>query len=164
MQKPMEYHIAQINIGRILGPMDSPVMEEFAKNLEPINQLAESSPGFVWRLKDDTNNATSIHVFDDDFLLINMSVWTDIDSLYQFVFKTAHTEFLKRRKEWFERMEQAYAALWYVPAGHAPTPFEAIDRLEYLRTHGETPYAFGFKNRFSAQDSQDYMAESKKSR
>ena len=153
----MKYHLAQLNIGKILGPIDSPVMAEFVANLDPINSLAEKSPGFVWRLKDDSNNATSIKVYDDDFIIVNMSVWDNADALFQFVYQSQHTEFVKRRKEWFEKMPEMYMALWYVPAGHAPTVQEAVERLNYLRKHGETPYAFSFRKRFTVEEAVGFM-------
>jgi hypothetical protein len=148
----MSYHLAQINIGRILGAMDNPIMKEFKDNLDPINALAETSPGFVWRLKGDNNNATEIHVYDDPFLLINMSVWEDVDSLFSYVYKSAHTPYVSRRKEWFEKLTIPMMALWWIPAGHAPTPAEAKARLEHLDRHGATPHAFSFKQRFSVED------------
>jgi hypothetical protein len=148
----MEYHLAQINIGKILAPMNSPVMAGFANNLDTINALAEGSEGFVWRLKDDNNNATSIKVFDDDFIIINMSVWKNTDALFRFVYQTQHAEFVKRRKEWFEKMSDMYMALWYIPATHTPTAHEAVEKLYHLRKHGETPLAFTFKKRFTAED------------
>ena len=153
----MKYHLAQLNIGKILGPIDSPVMAEFVANLDPINSLAEKSPGFVWRLKDDSNNATSIKVYDDDFIIVNMSVWENTDALFQFVYQSQHTEYVKRRKEWFEKMPEMYMALWYVPAGHAPTVQEAVERLNYLRKHGETPYAFSFRKRFTVEEGLGFM-------
>jgi hypothetical protein len=152
----MEYNLAQINIGKIRAAMDSPVMYEFAANLDRINALAESSHGFVWRLKDDSNNASSIKIFDDEFVIINMSVWKNQESLYGYVYKSLHTEFLKKRKEWFEKMEAMHMAQWWVPAGHWPGTAEAVDRLNYIRIHGETPYAFNFKNLFSVEESFDY--------
>ncbi|HEY9194906.1 MAG TPA: DUF3291 domain-containing protein [Mucilaginibacter sp.] len=154
----MKYHLAQLNIGKILAPIDSPVMAEFVANLDPINSLAEKSPGFVWRLKEDNNNATSIKVYDDDFIIVNMSVWENADALFQFVYQSQHTEYVKRRKEWFEKMPEMYMALWYVPAGHAPTVQEAVERLNYLRKHGETPYAFSFKKRFTVEEAVGFMA------
>jgi hypothetical protein len=148
----MNFHLAQLNIGRILAPMDSEVMAEFAGNLDKINALADAAPGFIWRLKDDANNATSIHVYDDNRIIVNMSVWSTIDDLYQYVYKTVHTDFLKRRREWFEKMGEMYYVLWYVPAGHLPDVGEARERLEYLREHGETPYAFSFSKRYEPED------------
>src|SRR5436190_10799386 len=111
----MEFYLAQVNIARMLAPIDSPVMEDFVANLDRINALAEASNGFVWRLKDDTNNATSIKIFDDDFLIVNMSVWENIDVLSQFVYQSDHVEIFKRRKEWFQKMPEMHMALWYVP-------------------------------------------------
>lgn len=148
----MDFHLAQLNIGRILAPLDSPVMADFTGNLERINALAETSPGFIWRLKDDANNATSIQIYDDNRIIVNMSVWNSFDELYAYVYKSMHTEFLKRRREWFEKMGELYHVLWHVPAGHLPDVAEARERLEYLRMHGETPYAFSFKKTFSVAD------------
>lgn len=153
----MEFYLAQLNIARMLAPIDSPVMQDFVANLDRINALAESSTGFVWRLKDDTNNATSIKIFDDDFLIVNMSVWENADALAQFVYHSDHVEIFKRRKEWFERMPEMHMALWYVPATHFPTVEEATERLVYLRKHGETPYAFGFRKRFTIEDANSFI-------
>jgi hypothetical protein len=144
----MEFHLAQINIGRIVAPMDSPVMAEFKNNLDGLNELAERSPGFVWRLKDDTNNATTLNFFDDERIIINMSVWESVDALTNYAYKTQHVEFLKKRLNWFEKMSEAHMALWYIPAGHVPTPAEAIERLTHLRTHGESQHAFTFRSKF----------------
>jgi len=148
----MNFHLAQLNVGAILAPLDSPVMADFVNNLDKINALAEASPGFIWRLKDDANNATSIQMFDDARIIVNMSVWETLEQLYQFAYKSMHTEFLKRRREWFERMGEMYYVLWYVPAGTVPDVMEARQRLEHLRTHGETPYAFSFSKRFGSEE------------
>ena len=152
----MEFYLAQINIAKMLGPIDSEIMADFVANLDNINQLAESSNGFAWRLKDDTNNATSIKIFDDDFLIVNMSVWKDLESLFDFVYKSNHVEIFKHRKEWFEKMQDMHMALWFVPAGHQPGVAEAIERLQYLRNNGETPYSFSFKKRFTAEDASNF--------
>jgi len=148
----MKFHLAQINIGKMLAPIDSPVMADFVTNLNPVNLLAESSPGFVWRLRDDSNNTTSISVFNDDFIIVNMSVWESIDSLSEFVYRSAHTDYIKRRKEWFEKMPEMYMALWYIPAGHLPTVDEAKERLYHIRERGETPFSFSFKRKFSSSE------------
>ena len=151
--------LAQINIGRILAPMDSEIMSGFKNNLEKINALAESSPGFVWRLKDENNNATDIKVFEDEFLLINMSVWENKDALFNYVYKSDHTSFLAKKKQWFEKLKDMHLALWFVENGHHPTPTEAIERLEYLRKHGDTPFAFSFRAKFTEEDLQEYLKE-----
>ena len=148
----MKYHIAEINIGRILGEMDGPIMKEFKDNLDRINALAEQTPGFVWRLKGDNNNATEIHVYEDPYLIINLSVWEDIDSLFGYVYQSAHTPYITRRREWFEKMTVPMMTLWWVPAGYEPTPFEAKAKLEYLDQHGPTPHAFTFKQRFTVEE------------
>lgn len=152
-----KFHLAQLNIAKMLAPIDSPVMADFVANLDSINALAEGSPGFVWRLKDDTNNATSIKVYDDDFLIVNMSVWTDKDALQHFVYSTHHVEIFKRRREWFEKMTDMHMALWYVPENKFPTVEEAVERLDYLRKHGETPFAFTFRKNFTPEDLAAYQ-------
>ena len=148
----MEFHLAQLNIARMLAPLDSPIMADFVANMDPINRLAENSNGFVWRLKDDSNNATSIRIFDDDFLIVNMSVWESVDSLFQFVYESDHIEVFKRRKEWFEKMPEMHMVLWYIPVGTVPSVADAVERLTLLRLQGETPYAFSFRKKFTAAE------------
>jgi len=147
-----DYELAQLNIGVIRGPMDSPVMAEFAANLDRLNALAERSPGFVWRLQTDAGNATAIRPFDNENTLMNMSVWRDVESLIGYVYQSAHVEIMRRRREWFERMSEAYMVLWWVPKGHRPSTAEAIGRLELLRARGPTRDAFTFRQPFSAPD------------
>ena len=126
-------------------------MADFVANLDRINSLAEQSPGFVWRLKDEAGNAVAIRPFGEDFI-VNMSVWTDVASLSNYAFKSAHVEIMRRRREWFERMAEASAVLWWVPKGHVPSVTEAKERLEHLRKFGATPRAFTFKEAFRAPD------------
>lgn len=143
-----EYHIAQINIARMLAPIDDPVMADFVAQLFPINALAEQSPGFVWRLQSESGDATSIRVYDDDRIIVNLTVWESTDALHEYVYKSAHQGVLRDRKRWFEKFDGPYYALWWIPAGHIPTPEEGKERLEYLRKHGDTGYAFSFKHSF----------------
>jgi len=152
------YEIAQLNIGIIRGPMDSPIMAEFAANLDRINALAERTPGFVWRLQTEEGNATAIRPFEDENLLLNMSVWRDIESLSGYVYKSAHVEIMRRRREWFERMSEVFLVLWWVPKGHRPTVTEAIAKLEVLRRTGPSPEAFTFRNAFPAPDASTMQA------
>jgi hypothetical protein len=154
----MNYHLAQINIGRIKAPLDSPVMAEFVENLDPINLLAEKSDGFIWRLKDESNNASSIRVYDDDFMIVNLSVWKDIESLFKFVYQSNHTEIFKKRRGWFEQLKEMHMALWYVSAGQVPTVAEAVERLDFLRRNGETPHSFTFKSKFTMDDAVRFKA------
>lgn len=144
-------HIAQLNIGRALAPIDSPLLDGFMSALDPINALADRAPGFVWRLQTDDGNATAIRPFDDDQMIVNMSVWESIDALADFVYRSGHVAIMRRRREWFERM-RIFMVLWWVPAGELPTVDEAIARLEHLREHGPTPHAFTFKQRYLADD------------
>jgi len=146
------YELAQLNIGIIRGPMDSPVMAEFAANLDRINALAERSPGFVWRLQTEDGNATAIRPFENENNLLNMSVWRDIESLSAYVYRSAHVEIMRRRREWFERMEQAFLVLWWVPKGHRPSVSEAIAKLEVLRSKGPSAEAFTFRQAFPPPD------------
>ena len=145
-----KYHISQINIGRMLAPITDPIMAEFVAQLPPINALAEQSPGFVWRLQTDSGDATSIKVYDDDMIIINLTVWESVDALREYVYKSAHSGVLRDRKRWFEKFDGPYLVLWWVPAGHIPSTEEAKERLDYLREHGDSPFAFSFKNVFPA--------------
>src|SRR5215831_15865346 len=147
-----EYELAQLNIGIIRGPMDSPVMAEFAANLARINALADAAPGFVWRLQTEAGDATAIRPFDDENMLLNMSVWRDADSLRRFVYRSAHADILRRRREWFVAVAEAILVLWWVPRGHRPGIEEAMERLTMLRTHGATPEAFTFRQTFPPPD------------
>jgi len=153
----MKYHLAQINIAKMIAPIDSPVMAEFVSNLDIINALADRSEGFVWRLIEENNNATSIKIFEDDFLIVNMSVWTSVDALFQYAYRSDHVEIFKRRGEWFEKMPEMHMALWYVPKGYIPTVSEATERLLYLRRNGETPFAFSFKKRFDSEAARTFI-------
>mgnify|MGYP000108946089 CR=1 FL=1 len=144
------YHLAQINIARMLAPIDDPVMSDFVANLPNINALAEQSPGFVWRLQSDSGDATSIKVYDDDRIIVNLTVWESPAALRAYVYKSDHYGFLRDRKRWFEKVDGPYYALWWVPAGHIPSTDEGKERLEHLRTHGESDYAFSFKKEFAA--------------
>jgi hypothetical protein len=146
------YQLAQINIGRLKAPIDSPEIADFVANLDRINALAESAKGFVWRLQDEAGNATAIESPFGDGMIVNMSVWADVPSLADFVYRTAHAEILKRRREWFERMDEAYTVLWWVPGGHRPTLDEAALRLASLREHGPDAYAFTFQKPAPAPD------------
>ncbi len=123
-------------------------MKEFVDNLESINQLAEQSAGFVWRLKDESGNATGIQAFSDPLVITNMSVWDDVNSLRHFVYQTHHVEFVKRRKTWFESLESSYYVLWWIADGHFPDVQEAQARLNQLNEKGDTPQAFSFKKVF----------------
>jgi Domain of unknown function (DUF3291) len=144
-------HLAQINVGRLLHPITDPRIADFVNNLDAINALAESSPGFVWRLKDDgSNNATAISAYEDPTILMNMSVWRSPETLYEYVYKTMHRRFVQRRKEWFELFGAQYVALWWVEEGHIPTPNEGQRRLAHLERFGPTAYSFTFRKLFPA--------------
>ena len=143
------WHLAQVNIGRARGAVTDAVMQGFMALLEEINALAERTPGFVWRLQTEDGDATAMRPYpDDDRILINMSVWTDLAALREYVFRSAHAGVMRQRREWFERFQGVYVALWWVPAGHRPTVKEAVDRLAQLQAYGPTPHAFSFQEAF----------------
>jgi len=147
----MRYHLAQVNIGRLRAPLDDPMMDGFRTALDPINALADETPGFVWRLQTEDGNATAIRPYpDDDLMAINMSVWESLESLQQFVYKSEHVTTLRARKQWFEPIAGPILALWWVPVGHVPTVTEARERLTHLERHGPTPHAFTFRTPFPA--------------
>jgi hypothetical protein len=146
------YHLAQVNIATLKAPIDSPQLKDFVDNLDRINTLAENSDGFVWRLKGEGNDATSLRPFGDD-VIVNLTVWRDVDALRNYVYKTPHLEIMKRRREWFTRMAEAYTCLWWIPAGHVPTVAEAAQRLSLIREQGPTAESFHFGEAFSAPDS-----------
>ncbi|HEY1327624.1 MAG TPA: DUF3291 domain-containing protein [Casimicrobiaceae bacterium] len=146
------YELAQLNIGVLRGPIGSPIMAEFVANLDRVNALADGSPGFAWRLQTEEGNATAIRPFDDENVAVNLSVWRDMESLTAFVYRSAHVDIMRRRREWFERMDEAFLVLWWVPKGHRPTVQEAIDRLQILRADGPTREAFTFRHPFPAPD------------
>ncbi len=145
----MTWHLAQINIGRLKHPVDDPRVAEFMENLDAINEIAEQSPGFVWRLKDDSGNATAIRAFDDELILPNLTVWESIDRLKDYVFKTDHARFLRRRRDWFLPMDDLpVLTMWWIPAGHTPSLEEAKERIGHLAEHGPTERAFSFHPTF----------------
>lgn len=147
------WHLAQLNVGRLLAPLESETLAGFVAALEPINALADGHPGFVWRLQTDGGDATSIRPTDDDLFLINMSVWSSLETLRAFVYTTAHVQVLRQRRAWFEQLATSHMVLWWVPAGHVPTIEEALARLERLRREGPTPAAFTFRAPFEPQAS-----------
>lgn len=149
----MAWHIAQLNVGTTVAPLESPELADFVAALDGVNALAEASPGFVWRLKSESGNATDIRAGDDPNFIVNMSVWQSVEALFAFVYRSAHTKVMGRRRDWFARPDRAYQVLWWVPAGHEPSVEEALARLEHLRWQGPTPQAFTFKDRYPAPDS-----------
>ena len=145
----VDWHLAQLNVGRLRAPIGDPIITEFREALDRINDLADHSPGFVWRLQTEEGNATALHPIDDDELVaINMSVWESIEALAEYVYRSDHTAFLRRRREWFERYGTAYLVLWWVPAGHIPSIDEALARLDEIEARGPTQAAFSFARRF----------------
>ncbi len=140
--------LAQLNIARARYPMDAPEMKEFVNAIAAVNEIADHSPGFVWRLQDDSGNATGISAFDDPHMLVNLSVWESSEQLKDFMFKTLHADYLKRKREWFDKMSEAYFVMWWVDDGHIPSLPEALERLEHLRNEGESPFAFSFRSNY----------------
>ena len=145
----MSYHLAQINIGRLLAPIDDPMIAEFVGQLDPINALADNAPGFVWRLQLASGNATDIiYNPEDPSILLNMSVWESLEALRTFAYKSEHACVLRDRAKWFEKMDKPVYCLWWVPVGHIPTVDEGRERLEHYQKHGASPYSFWFSEHF----------------
>jgi heme-degrading monooxygenase HmoA len=153
----VDYLLAQVNIGRMLAPLDSPRLADFVAALDPVNAAAEAAPGFVWRLQTEDGNATAVRAFEWDRadsagVLVNMSVWESVEALAAYVYSDTHRAVLRRRREWFGRMAEAYTALWWIPAGHTPTTGEAEGRVLHLREFGPTPHAFTLREHFPPPD------------
>jgi Domain of unknown function (DUF3291) len=144
-------HLAQLNIGRFRYPTDDPRMADFMNALDLVNGLAERSNGFVWRLKDESGNATSFRPFPDPQMAVNLSVWESVETLEHFVWQTIHKRFYGRRPDWFDTMDGPHFAMWWIAAGHIPTLTEAKERLEHLAAHGASEYAFGWESIPAAQ-------------
>ncbi|WP_309644507.1 DUF3291 domain-containing protein [Phenylobacterium sp.] len=147
-----QFHLAEINIGRLRATIDDPMIADFKNNLDRINALAEGHAGFVWRLTGDGNDATDLVAFDDPLIITNMSVWRTPDDLGAYVYRSGHVEIMRRRREWFEKLELSMA-LWWVPAGHRSSVAEGVARLATLRSLGPTAEAFTFRDIFPAPDS-----------
>jgi hypothetical protein len=152
-----DYHIAEINIAHMRASLEDPVMKDFVDNLDRINAVADDASGFVWRLQTEEGDATSIRVFDNDMLIVNMSVWESIEALFQYVYASDHADIFRRRGEWFTKMDAPVLAMWWIPAGHIPTLDEAKEKLDLMAREGPTPLAFTFKKRFSVDD---FLAQS----
>lgn len=149
----MKYNLAEVNIAKMLAPMDDPIMQDFVNNVDRINAIAYKHKGFVWQLE---NKDEISDVFQDNSLIINISVWKTLEDLFDYTYKSGHIEVFKRKKEWFSKMKMMHMAFWYVPEGYKPTFKDAKERLDYLNTHGDTPYAFSFKAKFSKTEAINY--------
>ena len=144
----MNYHLAQINISRLIAPLDDPKIAEFVSLLEPINALADKALGFVWRLQSESGNAADIAYNEDPFVIVNMSVWESIETLREFAYKSSHREVFRDRAKWFEKAVKPGYCLWWIPSGHIPTVAEGRERLEHNQKHGATPHSFWFSQPF----------------
>ena len=147
----MNFHLAQINIGRLIAPIDDPRSAGFVAELDPVNALADAAPGFVWRLQSSSGNATDI-VYDQNDLsiLLNMSVWESVEALQAFTYASNHAGVFRERAKWFEKMTLPHYCLWWVPEGHIPSVAEGRERLEHYQKHGATPFSFWFSQLFPA--------------
>ena len=148
------YSLAEVNIARMLAPLSDPLMAGFVTRLDTVNAIADASPGFIWCLQTAEGNATDVRAYEDEMILVNMSVWASLEDLTRYVYasQSMHRDVMKQRRHWFQRFDGPYMALWWVPQGHIPTVEEAKEHLEHLRLHGETPYAFSFRKPFPTPD------------
>jgi hypothetical protein len=143
-------HLAQINIAKMRAPLTDPIMKGFVDQLIEVNQTAEKAPGFVWRLKSEQGDATSIRVYEDELILVNMSVWESIESLRDFTYRSHHVSAFRDRAQWFEPVGGAQLALWWIPNGYVPALEEGKSRLALIEELGASPEAFTFKQSFAA--------------
>ena len=147
----MTFHLAELNIARLHEPLGHEANKEFEAVLDAVNAIAEASDGFVWRLTDDNGKSSSyVEVYDDPNLIVNLSVWRDPDALRHFVYRSGHSSYLRRRKEWFADTSTVDLVCWWVPAGHQPSVEEAVAKLDFLRSHGPSSAAFPFPELFNA--------------
>ncbi len=150
MSENRAFELAQVNIARLLAPLDSDQLSGFVSALDSVNAAAEDADGYRWRLQDAEGNATEIRVFDDDWLIVNMSVWRDPEALSAYIYGPEHRAVLSRRREWFAKPVEAMTALWWVPSGVRPTVADAEQRLRLLRAHGPTADSFTLRETFPA--------------
>ena len=144
----MSHHLATSNVARMLAGYDDEIMAGFVARLDPVNAVADASPGFVWRYESDEEEPEEIRVFDDKLILFNMSVWESIEALEQFAYQSVHLEVLQKKSNWFERPTRTPLVLWWVAAGHIPSVEEAKERFDVLWRDGPTPEAFTFRERY----------------
>jgi hypothetical protein len=148
-------HLAQVNIAKRLAPLDDPIMQDFINNVERINRIADKSDGFKWRMQNEDKDL-AMDIFKDDSLVINISVWENLEALFKYTYNSGHIDVFKRKKEWFSKMKMTHMAFWYVSHDYKPTFEDAKARLDYMNTHGDTPYAFSFKSKFTPEDAINY--------
>jgi hypothetical protein len=149
-----DHHLAQLNIARLRAPLDSPELAGFVALLPEINGLAERSPGYVWRLQDESGDATALRPFGPD-IIVNLTVWESVESLHTFSYRTAHLEPMRRRREWFVPADGPHLVLWWIPAGTRPSVAEAAERLDLLRRRGPSAEAFTFREPHPAEPRHD---------
>ena len=153
------YHLAQINIAKMKAPLDDPIMAEFANALEEVNTVAEQSPGFVWRLQTASGNATDLRAYTDPKILVNISVWQNVELLKTYVYESLHRDFFVRRRKWFEKYQGEHFAMWWIRAGHFPTIEEGKTKLEYLELHGDTVECFTFAEPYAPPADNQHLIE-----
>lgn len=144
---PPAWVLAQLNVARLLAPIDSPALADFVANLDRVNLVADRAPGFVWRLQDEAGNATALRPWGED-TIVNMSVWESVEALRDYVFDDEHVAVLRRRREWFSQYGSGHLVLWWIPRGHLPSLDEAQERLNLLDRHGPTADAFTLPHPF----------------
>lgn len=148
------YQLAELNIAEAFFPMDDPRMHGFTSRIGAVNALADRAKGFVWRLvddDDDSQGAINLRPFENPNMLVNMSVWDDVQSLYEFVYTTVHAKVMSGKPAWFSHLKSHNTVMWWVKSGHIPTLEEAKAKLEYLNQNGPSKQAFTFKDCYSPQ-------------
>jgi hypothetical protein len=145
--QPVGTHLAELNVGRLIAETDDPRVAEFMGALDQINGLGKRMPGFVWMMEgsgEPNTGNTDTKIDGDPRYVANLTVWENVATLENFVFNTLHRRFYERRQEWFEVLGEMHFVMWWVPEGHRPSMEEALERLEHLKTHGDSDHAFGW--------------------
>lgn len=151
----MEWHLAQFNVAKMKYPLDDPRMEGFVGRLDPVNRLADDSPGFVWRHQTEAGDSTAVRLYDDPNVIINFSVWESLEQLKSFTYKLPdHKDLIRQRRAWFDPVpDLPVIVMWWIPAGTIPTLEEACERQEHLQANGPTEKAFPFRTPFPSPNS-----------
>jgi hypothetical protein len=145
----MAYHLAHFNLAMARERLDHPALAGFVAELDAVNVLATTSPGFVWMPNgDEAGNPAA--VFGTPLALANISLWRSVDALRAFTYTGRHGTALRRRREWFEPAAGPAYVLWWVVDGHRPDFVEGQTKLAHLAAHGPTAQAFNFSTTFEA--------------
>ena len=145
----MNYYLVHANIALARAPLDDPLMADFITLADEIDALASRTPGFIAQpIPPDSGM-----VYTGEWLL-NLSLWKTVEKLRNFVYEGRHKIAMDRRTDWFIQYAKPNYVLFWTPTDQIPTEVEVQSRIEHLREHGPTPFAFTFKIPYSISDLQ----------